>query len=182
MVAIVIIVLATVFIFIGVYVGSRRSSESGTNISPSKNSPLTVAETKEEKKSKDIDLNELMAKIKSRFPTVKETKIYTEENDPNNNLGKPGFYTAGAAFWDERTNYTPMPDENWATDAGGSIEVYESEADSLKRAEYLKSFQGNGLLDPGRFEQVGSVVVRASSNFSNSQQTEIIDFLVSIVR
>ena len=176
------VVFAAIFIVIGLNLGQQKNPETTININTSGDLDHTKIESRKKTKGKDIDLNELMEKVKAQFPTIKETMIYTEESDPNNVIGKPGYYIAGAAFWDERTNRTYDPDEKWGAGAGGSIEVYESEADATKRVKYLESFQGGGFLDPGRFTQIEEVVVRASDEFSNSQQLEIIDFLTSQIK
>lgn len=80
---------------------------------------------------KDIDLDNIMKMIKVQIPTVKETKIHNKNNDPNNNIGKPGYYIAGAAFYDERTGLGYPEDEDWGTDYGGSIEVYKNVAQKV---------------------------------------------------
>jgi hypothetical protein len=129
---------------------------------------------------KQLNVEQILANVKSKFPSVTEIKVYSEQNDPNNQLGKPGYYIAGGAFVDSRTGDTLSG--NWGAEAGGSIEIYQTEADAAKRVEYLKQFQGNALLDPGAFKQVGVVVVRASSKLTASQQAEIIDYLASQVQ
>lgn len=135
--------------------------------------------------TREINLEAIMTATKAKFPTVKETKIYTEQNDPNKQLGKAGYYVAGAAFWDTRTDFTVSEDDpnSWGVDAGGGIEAYATNADAEKRADYFKSLQGGGALtDPGAYKQIDKFVVRASSSLSKSQQDEVIAFLSSQVQ
>ncbi|AHB42296.1 hypothetical protein RAAC3_TM7C00001G0439 [Candidatus Saccharibacteria bacterium RAAC3_TM7_1] len=122
-------------------------------------------------------LSEIMDATKGNFSTVTETKVFNEENDPNGTLGKAGSYSHGAAFWDSRTEYT-SEDSTWGTDAGGAIEVFANEEDATSRTETLQGTQGT-ILDAGAVEQVGNVVLRASSKLPASQQNEIIAFLKS---
>ncbi|MBI2798553.1 hypothetical protein HYX70_04695 [Candidatus Saccharibacteria bacterium] len=129
---------------------------------------------------KQLNVEQILANVKAKYPTVTEVKIYSEQNDPNNQLGKPGYYIAGGAFADSRAG--GISDSNWGAEAGGSIEIYQTEADAAKRTEYLKQFQGNALLDPGAYKQIGVVIVRASSKLTASQQAEIVDYLASQVQ
>ena len=151
----------------------------GTSSGGDKNSPDTA---QEETKKEGVDVAQVLAKVKQRFNTVDETKVYTETNDPNNSVGKPGKYQAGGAFRDKRARQSSdsllseSPEPDWGTDEGGSIEVYENEVDAKRRVEYLKNFQ-EGFLDSGAVAQAGKVVIRASSYLTNSQQQELIAFI-----
>ncbi len=135
----------------------------------------------ETKSSKSLDLGAIMSAAKTKFPTVTETKVYTEKNDPNGTLGKPGYYVAGAAFFDSRTDYTvdESNPNSWGADAGGGIEVYSTSKDAATRADYLKGFQGSALTDPGAYKLVDKLILRASDKLTKSQQDEIIAFLES---
>ena len=132
---------------------------------------------------KEVDLSAAMVKVKAKFPTATLTEVFTEQNDPNNMLGKPGQYVAGAAFIDSRTNTTS--DQTWGAGGGGGIEVFASESDAAKRASYFSQLQQSGggpMTDPGAFKQVGKYVVRASSQLAKSQQDEIIAYLQTLVQ
>jgi|SRR3989339_41751 len=141
----------------------------------------TVTDNKQE-----IDLEKIMENVKNNFSTVKEVKIYTEENDPNNHLlGKAGYYMAGAAFWDTRTEYTEEYSEEkgkWGVQAGGSIEVYANSEDAKKRADYLQGLVGTPITDPGAFKQMDTVIIRAAYELKKSEQDEIIQFLETQVQ
>lgn len=166
------LLLATMTVF---FIGCTNNST--INDSPAGNSNSITEELKEE--SNDIDLEQIMTNAKNGIPTVKEIKIYTEDNDPNNSLGKAGYYIEAAAIWDSRSGYSEDYAEEkgkWGTDAGGSIEIYANEKDATNRTEYLGQFSGQSILDPGAFEQVDNIIIRASSNLTKSEQDEIIIF------
>jgi len=129
---------------------------------------------------KTPDFNAVLTALKTKYPTIKDTYVYSENRDPNDNLGKAGFYLAGAEFYDTRTNTEPDV-EAFGADSGGAIEAYANTSDAAKRVKYLKGFQGDSFLDPGAFKQVGKVVVRASSKYKGSEQSEMIDYLASLV-
>lgn len=162
----------------GAYYLGTQNSKTVVVTSAQKPSSSQAATTKQKK---EVDLVAAMNAVKAKFPTVEQSYIYTEQQDPNNNLGKPGYYVAGANFYDTRTS-TPPDGAAFGTDSGGAIEVYSTSADAAKRADYLKSFQGNGMLDPGAYKQVGRFVLRASSKYTKSQQDEVLAFLVTQVQ
>src|SRR5690349_7571461 len=116
-----IVAFAILAIMIGAgayYLGQQRTDpkiKSASRVTTSTATPKTV------------DFAALMANAKSHFPTVTATKVYTEQTDPNNLLGKPHQYTAAAAFLDSRTNTSG---DDWGADGGGGIEVYATEADA----------------------------------------------------
>lgn len=166
-----------------VLTGCTQSTTQSTN--------ATVVPTKDTKNVEATetlytpDLETIMSAIKTDFTTIQETRIYTEDTDPNGNLGKTGYYIAGAAFWDTRTGYSDdyaTEKGMWGTEAGGSVEVYPDEADAKKRVDYLASFVGNPLTDPGAFKQIGNVVVRGSSKLTKNEQDELLDSLASEIK
>ncbi len=61
---------------------------------------------------------------------------YTEETDVNGLLGRPGEYTGKVNFADSRLEQFDAADPT-----GGSIEVFESEEDMLRRKDYIESIQ-----------------------------------------
>lgn len=129
--------------------------------------------------SNSPDIAAVLDAVKSKYSTVKETKVFTEENDPNNTLGKEGSYVSGGAFWDTRTEYSDEYDDDkarWGTDAGGAIEVFANKEDATKRVGLLEATQGS-FLDAGAVKQIDNIVLRASSKYPKSLQDEMIAFL-----
>lgn len=124
-------------------------------------------------------LEQMMEQVKAEYPSVKDTKVCNQSNDPNGVLGKPMEYIACAVFHDERTGVA-ISTADWGTDAGGSIEVYAQEAQAAARSEELAKFQGTAL-NPGAYRQSGVYVVRASSKLPIDQQEEYINFLLTQV-
>ncbi|OGY24271.1 MAG: hypothetical protein A2172_00170 [Candidatus Woykebacteria bacterium RBG_13_40_15] len=175
------VLLLIAFLFIGFYIGTKRNSKSSDLKTSNTNSVVSKtnsSDTQEKTKAKEVDLKSLMERLKSKFPAIRETKIYTEENDPYDMLGKPKWYIAGAAFWDERTNYTVTEGEKWGTAAGGSVAVYRNKSDAVEGAAMLEAAQG-GVLDPGQFRRVDNILIRVSRDLTNSQQVEILNYLES---
>lgn len=114
------------------------------------------------------------------LPNITALEAVTEGNDPNNNLGKQGGYTACIYFNSDLVNssdvylsgdYTPVVDGG--CEAGGAVEVYANTKDAKKRDNYLSNFDGNSMLNPGSHKIVGTCVVRTSEHLSASQQNEL---------
>lgn len=106
----------------------------------------------------------------------------TEDNDPNGNLNKPGGYTSTVYFAydkvegpDNLLNGTIIDN---GTDGGGSIEVYATEDDAVKREAYLASYDGS-ILASGSHKVVGTILVRTSNELTASQQKELEAKIVS---
>ena len=160
-------------------VGAGCATQTQTSTEANNDTTQVVEEVK---KPQELDLASIMEAVKAEFSTVQDTKVLTEENDPYGNLGKAGYYTAGAAFWDTRTEYSEAYKEEselgkWGASAGGMIEVYATDEEAKSRIEYMQAFVGNPLTEPGAFKQIGTVVIRASSELTATQQNEIMAFL-----
>lgn len=107
--------------------------------------------------------------------TVTSVQSVTESNDPNKNLNKQGGYTASVYFTDNQvTEFVEGNDTvTKGNDAGGNVEVYKTKEEAEKRNDYLSSFDGQGLLNPGSHYVYGTVIIRTSRHLTASQQQEL---------
>ncbi|RLK62615.1 hypothetical protein D3H64_08810 [Atopobacter sp. AH10] len=99
----------------------------------------------------------------------------TEDNDPNQQLGKQGGYTAQVYFSSKMVEQSKVDGNSLidkGTDAGGSIEVYKTEEEAKKRDSYLATFDG-GMFSSGSHSVLGTIVIRTSSILKASQQKEL---------
>ena len=106
---------------------------------------------------------------------VVDISAVTEDNDPNGNLNKAGGYTAQVYFTSDLVNQGDVYGAtviDKGTDGGGSIEVYATADDAIKRNEYLKGFDG-GIFASGSHTVIGTVIVRTSDKLKASQQKEM---------
>lgn len=107
-----------------------------------------------------------------KVPGITEIEAVKESTDPMKNLNKPGWYTAHVYFSYSLINQEEVYGKNLidkGTNAGGSVEVYQTKSDAKKRNEYLAMFDG-GALSSGSHIVVGTVVVRTSDELTASQQ------------
>lgn len=127
----------------------------------------------------------ILNKVKSEVPTVEKTRIYNEDTDSNNMLGKSGQYQYAGAFYDTRTNQDGMDystSNDYGTDAGGVIEIFATVEDAQSRGTYLAAFQKNsGFLNPGEHRVIENIVLRVSPKYKSSEQKEMLDLMSSTI-
>ncbi len=108
--------------------------------SPSSGEPTaTQTETQgaEAKSATEIG-NALMAEI----PEISNVVTITEDNDPNDKIGRPGGYIDGAVMYDSRAE--PLGEEP-GVDQGAFLEVWPDEAAAAARATFIQdTLQGSG--------------------------------------
>lgn len=70
-----------------------------------------------------------------RIKQATSTKIVviTEDNDPNNLIGRPNGYTDAAVIYDENANCTDL-----GAGCGVTIEMWPSRADAQQRSDYIQ--------------------------------------------
>lgn len=82
---------------------------------------------------------QLLLALKSKNSNLMDIEVFDEETDPNELLGRPGYYITKADFSDSRVQ------QIGEYLCGGTIETFSSEDDCENRTEYL-----NGLNDPSQ--------------------------------
>lgn len=90
---------------------------------------------------------DMLKALQEKNENITEILVWTKENDPNGQLGRPGNYIGKADFSDSRV------EEIWTTEedklvyglSGGTIEVFKSKGDCEKRCSYLKGFMGSDM-------------------------------------
>jgi len=109
---------------------------------------------------------------------IVDARAVTEDHDPNRKLHKPGGYTATVYFESKTVDQTKFSylDKNdlieKGTDAGGAVEVYETEELAIKRRDYLAAYDGS-ILSNGSHTVVGTCLIRTSDKLSASKQKEL---------
>jgi hypothetical protein len=114
-----------------------------------------------------LTANDYVKKLGDAGLPIQNIVVYTAENDPNGALGHPHQYISKANFDDDRIE---QKDETVL--CGGSIEIFNSEADAENRKTYL---DGNGEDHPVCVEYSfikGSVLLRLSGSLTQDQAAE----------
>jgi hypothetical protein len=80
--------------------------------------------------------------VKARGDRIAKVVTITEDNDPNDKIGRPNGYTSAAVLYD-RTLSCPDP----GVACGASIEVWPSTADAKARSDYIqRALKDNPML------------------------------------
>ena len=106
---------------------------------------------------------------------IVDISAVTEDNDPNGKLNKAGGYTTQVYFSSDlidQNSVSGVTVIDKGTDCGGSIEVYSTPEDAVKREEYLSGFDGS-IFASGSHTVVGTCLVRTSDKLTCSQQKEL---------
>ena len=72
--------------------------------------------------------------LQAAVPSVGKVVTITEDNDPNDLIGRPSGYTDAAVVYDSEAECTEP-----GVDCGATIEIWPSEADATARKEYLQT-------------------------------------------
>jgi hypothetical protein len=71
--------------------------------------------------------------IRRQVASVVKVVTITEDNDPNNKIGRPGGYTSAAVIYEKSLTCTDL-----GAECGATIEVYVSEVEAKARAAYIQ--------------------------------------------
>ena len=149
--------------------------------------------------------DEEIKQVIEQLDGVYDICMVTEDNDPNGNLNKQGGYTGAVYFRLEQVDEA-LKDEainrygeefvnsgDWenfydeakdtcdaGTGAGGQIEIYPNKSTAEKRDEYLSTL--DGFLSGGYHIVEGSLVIRVSDELPSSQQKEIANNIINLLK
>ena len=87
--------------------------------------PTTVAQ----------DATALAGPLKAGLASVTKIVTITEDNDPNDDIGRPGGYTSAAVIYDKNVK---CEGKDVVVGCGAKIEVFESAAAAKARAAYIQ--------------------------------------------
>lgn len=112
---------------------------------------------------------------------MKDVISLTEDNDPENYIGKAGWYTTKVIFHHKDVEHYGL-DSGLLTlaevgnPAGGCVEVYRIEKDAQRRADELRGQEGTSR-SPGARMVCGTVVIRVSDDLKTSYQQELLEMI-----
>jgi len=114
------------------------------------------------------DASVLGANLKAAIPSIKDVLTVTEDNDPNDLIGRPGGYVSAAVIYDENAEC-----DEPSSACGGTIEVFATEEDAQKRVDYIQSVQEQMPIVGTEYQYLtGSALLRLSSDLKPSLAAE----------
>ncbi|WP_270888939.1 hypothetical protein [Pedococcus sp. 5OH_020] len=89
----------------------------------------------------------------------------TEDNDPNNKIGRPGGYVSAATLYDSGASCTEL-----GVECGATVEVWPDEAGARSRSKFIQDAlkAANGALGEEYHYQHGAVLLRVYGDLKPS--------------
>lgn len=129
---------------VGVLAGSLLLSACGSGDSSAPSSPAASSATSSAPSTTAASTSPaatptalpVAAEVADSIKQPSTTKIVaiTEDNDPNNLIGRPNGYVSAAVIYDSNATCTDI-----GVDCGATVEVWQDEASAKTRSEYIQS-------------------------------------------
>ena len=105
----------------------------------------------------------------------------TEDNDPENHIGKAGWYTSKIIFQHKDVEHYAIVNglrtlAEIGNPAGGCVETYSTVEDAERRNAELAGMEGT-VRSPGAHEVCGTLVIRVSEDMKTSTQQELMEMI-----
>lgn len=138
--------------------GNEPSSSSVTGTSDSRTSPAPSSAT-------PADATAVAARLKAGVKSVSKVVTITEDNDPNEKIGRPDGYMTAATLYDEGASCTEL-----GADCGATIEVWPDEEAAAQRSKFILDAlkEANGVLGSEYNYQDGPVLLRVAGTLKPS--------------
>lgn len=108
----------------------------------------------------------ISAALQAKVPQVTKVLQITEDNDPNNLIGRPNEYTQAATLYDSRTPCTDI-----GADCGATVEIWPSAALASGRVAYIqKELTANPVLGSEYDYAHGNAVLRVTGTMKPSDE------------
>lgn len=115
--------------------------------------------------------------LQSQIPDVTELVKLTEENDPNDLIGRPNGYTAATVLVDSRVS---CEGEEPGVDCGATVEEWPSQEDAEKRSDYIQDLQSGSSLLGSEWNTVrGNLLLRVTGEMNPSDAEAYADVFES---
>ena len=108
---------------------------------------------------------DIAKRLQAAVPSVRKVVTISEDNDPNDLIGRPNGYTDAAVIYDSEVQCAEL-----GVDCGGTIEIWPSEVDATARKEYIQTtLKANQALGTEYDTVHGSALLRVTSQVKPSR-------------
>lgn len=119
--------------------------------------------------SKKLSAEDLAAALKAKIPSISKTVTITEDNDPNDSIGRPGKYSEAVSIYDSRAECEDKLDVT----CGAKIEVFDTEALAQDRKDFIQqSLKDNPILGSEYDYVLGATLLRVSGTLKPTEAKE----------
>ncbi|WP_218220433.1 hypothetical protein [Nesterenkonia sp. Act20] len=155
---------------IGVLALSGCGSTEESAETQSDNAGDSASTTASEQDQTPETATEVAEAVTEAVGSATEVTEVTEDNDPNDLIGRPNGYTGAAVIADEGGE----PSEDLGVDTGATVEQWGSESDAQARSDYIQEIQkeGGGILGSEWNYLHGEFLLRVSGELKPSTADE----------
>lgn len=127
-------------------------------------------------KAKNLSADEIINQLEDAEYPIDNVISYTEADDPNELLGRPGQYIQKVNFADMR-----LEQDDTSDPVGGSIEIFENQKDCSERQEYLQEV-GTSMPEFVEYNyQFDNILIRVSKELEPDQAEDYKNAMDAIV-
>lgn len=114
--------------------------------------------------------------VKASVSDIESVEELTEDNDPNELIGRPNGYVAGAVFYDSRLECDEL-----GVGCGATLEQWDSAEDAQERSDYILGIlEESPMLGSEYNYLLGPYLLRVSGDLAPSEAEEYEDALRSL--
>ena len=115
-----------------------------------------------------MDATAVAKELKRAIKKVTEVRTITEDNDPNDLIGRPNGYTSAAVLVDSRIEL-PCDKKEPSADCGAKVEVWKPAEDAKRRSDYIQTVTKEaGMLGSEYNYLDGAVLLRVAGEIKPS--------------
>lgn len=116
--------------------------------------------------SPEMDAKEIAARLVASIDSAEKITVITEDNDPNELIGRPGGYVSAAVIHDQGGDQSSSEP---GVAYGATVEVYEDEAGAQRRFDYIQGILEDSPILGTEYGYVrGAVLLRVSGEIKPS--------------
>lgn len=137
--------------------GCGGGSGSGASASPSGSpepSATAAVVTSPTRTAASASARRIADRVKAAIPSATKVVTITEDNDPNNLIGRPNGYVSAAVIYDSTVKCDEL-----GVDCGATVETWGSEADAKARSAYIQKLQKDSPILGSEYDTVNGVAL-----------------------
>lgn len=116
----------------------------------------------------DTSASAIAFAIKTAVPSSGDIVQITEDNDPNNVIGRPTGYVDAATLYDSRVSCDEL-----GAECGASIEIWGDAAAAQARMDYVQGILGSTTVLGTEYDYVrGNAIIRVTGELKPSEAAE----------
>jgi hypothetical protein len=153
--------------------GVEEASDPGPSASPSATEEPADEPSEPAAEEPSPDAEVFARAVTDEVASAKKVTVITEDNDPNNLIGRPGGYLSAAVIHDEDGDQSdPEP----GVEYGATVEVFEDETAAQDRSDYIQGIlKDNPMLGTEYNYLNGAALLRVSGDIKPSVASQYED-------